>query len=103
MISLSSSRKRNVRAPVTQVRVHFLTLKTVLKDVDKIYPGLVSDPRKIWNWDETTILYESGKKTRFHASASHNLGVARRSVRDSGKHVTAGITIAACGKISPLF
>ena len=85
-----------------QNRAHLLTLKTVLTDVDKTYPGLPSDPRKTWNWDEMAILCEYGTTMRCYASASHIHGGARRSVRDSGKHVTSGIAIASCGNIAPL-
>lgn len=77
-------------------------LKTVLVDVDKEYPGPLSNPRKIWGWEETAVLCEYGKKKWCYESASRNRGGARRSVRESGKHVTLGIANAAWRNFAPL-
>ena len=67
------------------------------------YPGIFSEPSRIWNWDATAVMGEYGKKVRCYASAATHSGCARRSIRDSGKYVTAGIAVAACGNIAPLF
>ena len=82
---------------------HISSLKRALQQVEHDYPGIFSEPSRIWNWDETAVLGEYGKKVRCYASATTHSGGARRSIRDSGKHVTAGIAVAACGSIAPLF
>lgn len=86
-----------------QTHEHFATLERELRKIEAEDPSLFLDPRRIWNWDETAVSGEYGRKTRCYASSTSNSGGARRSVRDPGKHVTAGLAVAACGNIAPLF
>jgi len=82
---------------------HVQSLKTVLKEVQEKHPSIFSDPRRVWNWDETSAAAEYGTKLRCYAPASGNQGGARRAAKDHGRHVTAGIAVSAVGDIAPLF
>lgn len=57
----------------------------------------------MWKWDQTTISGEYGRKIFCFTSSRSNHGGARRELKEIGKHLTAGIAVAACGKIVPLF
>ena len=46
---------------------------------------------------------EYGRKVRCYTSSGTHSGDSRRSIKDAGKHVTAGIAMAACGNIASLF
>ena len=41
---------------------HIDSLRITLMQVAKETPGILDDPRRIWNWDETAVLGELGKK-----------------------------------------
>lgn len=82
---------------------HVLTFKSILQRVDREHPGLLKDPERIWNWDETSVLPEFGKLTKCYAPSSSNRGGARVTVKDHGKHVTAGLAASASGRIAPPF
>ena len=41
---------------------HVDCLRTTLIQVAKKHPGIFEDPRRIWNWDETAVSGELGKK-----------------------------------------
>ena len=82
---------------------HIAILERELKKIDQDDPTLFLDPRRIWNWDKTAVSGEYGRKVRCYASSNTHHGGARKSIEDPGKHVTAGIAVAACGNIAPLF
>ena len=82
---------------------HVLTLKLAFEKIEQDHPGIFSDLRRIWNWDETAVSGEYGRKVRCYTSSSTHSGGSRRSIKDAGKHVTAGIAVAACRNIAPLF
>lgn len=88
---------------LAQSNTHIQTLKHPLETVDQLHPGIFLDASRIWNWDNTSVLIEYGKPFRCYTSSRVHSGSARRSIWDSGKHVTAGITVAACGSVAFIF
>ena len=71
----------------------------MFQNLKKQFPEVFSDPGKVWNWDETAVSGAYGRKIRCFTPSSSTHGGARRGVKDPGKHVTAGIAVAACGNI----
>lgn len=82
---------------------HMGSLKEVILKLRNEFPEVLRDPRKIWNWDETAVCGEYGRKVKCFTSSSSKQGGTRLSIRDPGKHLTAGLAVAACGNVAPLF
>lgn len=82
---------------------HVTALKISLKKIEEQYSSIFSDRIQIWNRDETAVSGDDGRKVRFFASSYTNSGGSTRSIRDTRKHVTAVIAIAACGNIAHYF
>lgn len=78
----------------------------ILDDIGERCPGILSNPNRIWNMDETAIDGTWGKKEKvFTASDSHKGGF-RACSRSKGanKHVTAVVCVSASGlKTDPFF
>ena len=59
-------------------------------------PGLLKDPDRVWNMDETSIDAEHGKREKVYGSSSTHHGGFRNSdnSKGSGRHVTAVIVVS---------
>ena len=82
---------------------HMGSLKEVILKIQTEFPEVLRDPQKIWNWDETAVCGEYGRKVKCFTSSSSKQGGARLGIKDPGKHLTAGLAVAACGNIASLF
>ena len=83
-------------------QAHLLTYKDRLLEVAEDHPGILEDPTRIWNMDETEVSGEVCTKRRAFARADGNSGAGRQSVTyNDGKHLTAFIIANANGDILP--
>ena len=86
-------------------RKHFQAFLTVLKNVDRLHPGLFGDPDRIWNVDETAVDATNGNSKKvFCSAASHHGGFAASSgANGPNKHITAMVAVSASGCKTPPF
>lgn len=82
---------------------HIASLRDVIVDLQKPFPVVFLDPRKIWNWDETAVCGEYGRNFKCFTSSLQRQGGSGLGIKDAGKHLTAGLAVTACGNIAPLF
>eukprot|EP00171_Calliarthron_tuberculosum_P003025 IDg3025t1 len=86
-------------------REHLRSYKEILQEVDKLHPGMLQDPCRFWNTDETAVLTEKGRKRKvFGPSSAHQGGFVTQQVGSGeGRHVTAVIAVSAAGHKAPPF
>ena len=79
-ISFRKAENKDAEKLKAESREHFQTFLTALKNVDRPHPGLLSDPDRIWNFDETAVDATNGNSEKvFCSAASHHGGFAASS------------------------
>lgn len=86
-------------------RDHVGTFFIALKQIEILHPGLVKDPDRVWNVDETKVdATEAGFRKAFCASSGHHGGFsATSSTSGVDKHITAVVAVSASGRKSTPF
>ena len=84
---------------------HVVTLTVVLDAVFERHPTMKTDPRRVWNLDETDVSGEYGIKLKFISDSSSNNSGARMAVgKGKGKHLTMVVIFNDAGdKLPPFF
>lgn len=84
---------------------HLGSYKTVLEEINNLHPGMLKDPSRFWNIDETAVLSEKGRKRKvFGPSCSHQGGfVSQQTGSGEGRHVSAVVAVSAAGHTTPPF
>lgn len=84
---------------------HVKTYANLLSQINQDFPGMLHDPDRVWNTDETAVSAENSiAKKAFTTSDSHHGGFKCVSTRKGpGKHITAVIAVSASGRIAPPF
>lgn len=98
-ITMRTKRPKDMSKLKAENVEHVLTFETALKEVEADYPGIFSDPRRVWNVDETDInSTKVAKEKRFSATASKEGASVADGYAGSGKHVTLVVAINAAGQ-----
>lgn len=74
--------------------------------MNEMHPGVLTDPNRIWNLDETAVDATFGKKENvFTSASSHHGGYKSCSTSYAApKHITAVVCVSASGlKVPPFF
>lgn len=79
-----------------QLAAHLGSLKTIIEKLTTEFPDVLSNRRNIWNWNETAASGEYGREVKFFTSSHSTQGGAQRGIKYVGKHLKAGIAVAAC-------
>lgn len=76
-----------------------------MKEVETRNPGIFSDPLLLWNFDESGVLTEFGKKKKICGPTDKRGGGSVSNHIGSGKrrHVTTVFAVSAFGLKSPPF
>lgn len=77
----------------------------LVSDINEKHPGILRNPNRLWNLDETAVDATFGKKKNVFASSnSHHGGYNSCSTNyASRKHITAVVCISASGLKTPPF
>lgn len=84
---------------------HVESFFKILDDIQTKHHGILQDPRRVWNMDETAVDCTLGKWLRGFTSATTKNG-GHRSVKSTygmSKHITAVIAANATGILTPPF
>lgn len=101
--------KRGENGRISQRLVWMLTtlhMSTHLwqhKNVEEEYPGILQDPDRLWNMNETAGEAEYGRRVKVFLSSKSMMQGRRRNLRESGKHLTAVLCGIVSGLLTPLF
>ena len=84
---------------------HIQPFFDIINDIGKNHPGMLTNPNRIWNLDETAVDGRYGKREKvFLSSDSHHGGfVACSTNKASQKHITAVVCVSASGLKTPPF